>query len=84
MTVHKVGKLAIDIERDIGKAAAEHMAEQFVISTELTNETRTLVGILFQVCREQLKAGSRPIPLQQALRIVSEAMADPDDVGIRA
>lgn len=81
--LHKIGRLAIDVESNIGKAAAEYMAEQFVVSEELTAETRTLVGILFQVCREQLKVGTRPIPLQQALRIVSEAMGDPDGVGIR-
>lgn len=77
------GQFKANVPDDIGDAAVEHMSEAWVINGELTAETTALVADLFNWCRGKLEGGFRPIPIQQALRAVSDAMADPDDVGIR-
>lgn len=84
---HRFGKEAqfkVNVPDDIAEAAAEHMEEQWVVNQELTDETVALVADLFGWCRGRLDAGSRPIPIQQALKIASDAMADPEGVGIAA
>lgn len=74
----------VTVPDDVGDAAVEHMAESWVVNGELTAETTALVAELFAWCRTKLEAGSRPIPIQRALEIASEAMADPKGVGITA
>lgn len=76
-------KIMPKVSDDIAEAATEHMGEIWVVNADLTAETTALVADLFAWCRSRLDAGSRPIPIQQALEIASTAMGDPDGVGIR-
>lgn len=79
----ELGQFKANVPDDIGEAAVEYMSEAWIINGELTAETTALVADLFNWCRSKLEGGSRPIPIQQALRAVSEAMADPDGTTIR-
>lgn len=76
------GKYKATVPDDVGNAAVDHMQEMFVVNEDLTAETIALVAKLFAWCRAEIESGSRPIPIQQALRIASDAMADPGGVGI--
>lgn len=78
----ELGQFKAAVPDDIAEAAAEHMDEAWVVNGELTAETIALVAEIFAWCRTKLAAGSRPIPVQQALHFASEAMGDPDGVGI--
>jgi hypothetical protein len=51
-------------------------------SKELTLEELALRSELRAWCRGKLSSGTRPIPLQAALRIVSDQMRDPEGYGI--
>ena len=51
-------------------------------SEELTLEEEALRSELRAWCRGKLATGTRPIPLQAALRIVSGQMTDPESSGI--
>lgn len=51
-------------------------------SEELTREEEALRSELRAWCSGKLAAGTRPIPLMAALRIVSDQMKDPEASGI--
>src|SRR5262245_40450680 len=80
--VSRLRDLIAEYEARLRDCYDRGQAMKLIHSNELTREEEALRSELRAWCRGKLASGTRPIPLQAALRIVADQMSDPEGHGI--